>query len=582
MKQDKIMRKIYIRIFSALLAIYLVLMIGFSVFLLMQENKVAKMSLSSYSFELNSYIGDLLQNNTDSESQVTDIAKVKKELANHPFLFNYSLTEIALFSGNYDLISDTNGYRYNLMPGADGHWLVSYTEYTEGTKNYLGYGYIKQEEWFSKDEITEIEKYLHTKHKAKKIGELAGYTLRLHGFWVNNDKIIIPEKVIVMPMYAGSFDKNGNVSSYNGTSAHAKIYTIKHQNTEGLQYYKYGAMVAQYPKYMDKKNNEKQIELRKIAQDGDRLRNYVERPILGISTEYLSLFTYRYYMAQPYKNIISIINDDQSQYSDFWLVLTREVNILEVCGGTLAFVWIICFIVFITAAAILSAQTIKTYNKREELERQRTETANALAHDLKTPLSIISGYSQNLMENIHTEKREYYAHNIQANVERMDKIIKEMLDISKLESDTLKLIFEEVSLKSICSEIISRYKDVCTEKGITTGLDGDTFITAERELIERVIDNFFINALDNTAEYGVINIRIFDNSFEIFNSGSYIPEEKLEEIWLPYRKADISRSNTKGTGLGLSIARRILELHSFSYGAKNLDDGVVFWFKINQ
>lgn len=68
-------------------------------------------------------------------------------------------------------------------------------------------------------------------------------------------------------------------------------------------------------------------------------------------------------------------------------------------------------------------------------------------------------------------------------------------------------------------------------------------------------------------------------TLEVYNSGSHIFEDKMNEIWLPYKKADASRSNKKGTGLGLSISRAILELYKFSYGAKNSDDGVIFWFK---
>jgi signal transduction histidine kinase len=55
--------------------------------------------------------------------------------------------------------------------------------------------------------------------------------------------------------------------------------------------------------------------------------------------------------------------------------------------------------------------------------------------------------------------------------------------------------------------------------------------------------------------------------------------DKIKEIWYPYKKVSAERSNTKGTGLGLAISRTILELHKFSYGVKNSEDGVIFWFK---
>ena len=91
----------------------------------------------------------------------------------------------------------------------------------------------------------------------------------------------------------------------------------------------------------------------------------------------------------------------------------------------------------------------------------------------------------------------------------------------------------------------------------------------------------FINAIDHTPEGGRISIKLLENTLEIFNSGSHIPEDKINEIWYPFKKGSTERSNTKGTGLGLSISRTILELHKFSYGAKNTEDGVIFWYKFN-
>lgn len=567
MKKDKIRRTILIRTFSALLAIYLILMAAFSIFLLRQADAMKKMELLSFILQVNGTIGDKLQNYTDNKTGTTDILKIKKEFVNDSSFFQYAGTELALYSGDYRLIFNTNDY-----------WICSYTERTEGNTGYAGYGCLNAGEWFSENDIAEIESCLYFVPKEKKKGDLSGYSVDLDGFWADNERII-PEKITVTPMYVNNIDRDGNVSSSSGADSNKKIFTAKYnkKSTEGLQYYKHGSII---PKYIDSQNERTRTELRKLVTDGDKLKNYVEHIVSsnGFSVERVDLFTYRYYRAQPFKNTVKLAENNKN-YSEFWVVFARDINLLGSCAGTLAFVWTVCFIVFMTAAAILSAQTYKTYRKKEELERRRIETANALAHDLKTPLCIISGYTQNLMENIHTDKREHYAQNIQTNVERMDKIIKEMLELSKLEADSIKLKFEEVSLGSLCTGIINRYKEVCAEKGIAAGLDGDAFVMAERSMLERVIDNFFVNAMDHVPEHGVISIRIFDNTFEIFNSGSRIPDHMTEEIWQPYKKADLSRSNSKGTGLGLSITRTILELHAFPYGAKNTGGGVIFWFK---
>ncbi|SHI21455.1 sensor histidine kinase [Desulfosporosinus lacus] len=561
MKRNKIKQTIYIRIFGALFATYLVLMTGFSLFLIAQEKKEGSWELRTLALQVNNTISGILQDNLDSNNQLADIAKLKKQLVGKSF-FTYLGTEVAIFSGDYNLIFNTND-----------NWLCSYTEYSEGSKNYTGYGYLNPKDWFKEKEITELENYLNANPKAEKAGDLSGYSLHLEGFWVDNE-MIIPDKISVVSMYADTFDEEGSVRGSSGTHLNDIVYTAGYENTKNLPYFEHGHIQPVNYGFRDK---EKVIKLRNLVSDQEKLKEAVKQPG-NVLCERVNWLTYRYYLPQPYQNTVKV-TDDQNNYSEFWTVFAREVNIWDKCAGTLIFVWVSCWITFVMAGLILAAQTYKTYQKREELERFRKETTNALAHDLKTPLSIISGYAQNLMENVQTEKREHYAAGIQTNVNRMDKIIREMLELSRLECDVWPIKFEEVSLGEVCAEIIERYKQVSAEKSILPHLEGDAVIKADHSLMARVIDNFFVNALDSTPDGGTIRISIADNRFEFYNSGSYIPEEKLREIWLPYRKADASRGNTKGTGLGLAISRTILELYHFSYGAQNSDQGVIFWFE---
>jgi len=562
LKRNNTKRTIYLRVFGAFFATYLVLMAGFSIFLVLQEKEAADMALRTFGFQVNNTVEDVLQDDIDNDNQITDIAKVKKEFVSKASFLTISGTEAAIFTGDYNLVFNTNDY-----------WLCGYTERTEGSKNYTGYGLLNPEDWFNEKEIFELENYLYANPKAEKTGDLTGYSLSLEGFWLDNE-MIIPDKITVNAMYAHSFDENGNVSSGGGTHTNDIVYVSGYQNTKNLPYFKYGYI---QPNNNGIRNSAQQSGLRQVVLDQEKLKQAVKESVFA-SSERVSLLTYRYCLVLPYRNTVHM-TDDQNYVSEFWTVIARDVNLWDQAGPTLIFVWGSCLVVLMIAAFILASQTYNTYQKREELERQRQETTKALAHDLKTPLSIISGYAQNLMENIHTEKREYYAGNIQTNVTRMDKIIREMLELTRLESDSLPIQWEDVSLGEVGTEIMNRYKLVCDEKSIMTCLEGDAVVKADHSLMARVIDNFFINALDHTPVGGTIRIRIFDNTLEIYNSGSHIPEEKIKEIWQPYQKADVSRSNTKGTGLGLAISRAILELYQFSYGAENRDDGVVFWFK---
>lgn len=565
MKRNKTKERIYLRTFAALFATYLVLMTGFTTFLIAQEKKVKGLEFKGFASQVGQAIEEVLQGHLDEENQITDLGKVKRKLVTKSFLLNSQGTEVAIYTDDYNLLFNTRN-----------NWLCSFTAYREGNTYYTEYGYLDSSAWFGEEERAELENYLSADPQAKKAGDLAGYTVSVQGFWLD-DEMIIPKEVTVVPMYAQTFDENGNLtsSSSNENQRGKKVYTSNYQNTKNLPYYEHGGIQSLRNPLL---GQEKQEELRDLVLDQERLKVAIKKP-WELKVERISGLTYRYYLVQPYQNTIRLV--DENNYSEFWTAFAWEVNFWEKSATTLIFVWLSCLIAFLMVAFILSTQTYQTYKKREELEQLRQETTYALAHDLKTPLSIISGYAQNLLENVHTEKRDHYAGGIQTNVNRMDKIIREMLELSRLESDLRPAKLEDVSLAEVGREILRRYEQVCAEQSINTYLEGDAPLKADQTLIARVLDNFFVNALHNTRSGGTIGIRITVDSLEIYNSGSQIPVDKLKDIWQPYIKADASRGNTKGTGLGLAIAGRILELYGFSYGAKNCADGVIFWFKFS-
>lgn len=561
MTSKNMKKNICIRTFSALFAIYLVLMSGFSIFLLSQEKKQKGIELQAYTYQVNNIVEEILKENMDQNNHIVNSPALKSALLNKtPTIYGYD-TELAVYTDNLDLIFNTNDY-----------WRCSFTAYIKGSTYYTQYGYLDPKKWFDKKEVEDLSTYLKAVPDAKKNGDLIGYSLSIDGLWLDNE-MIIPDKIYVTPMYVMGIDKDGNTSASSGTRREDLVYSSNYVNTKGLPYYEDASIE---PTNTGNPDSDKCIALRNMVLDKDRLKEAVNKLHL-ISYEPVNPVTYRYYLIMPYQNTVNA-DEGQDYTSASWTVVAREVNLLDQCAVTLAFLWASCFFAFFAVALILSRQTYKTYEKRAELEAYRKETTNALAHDLKTPLTIISGYAQNLIENVHTEKREHYATSIQSNVTRMDTIIREMLELSRIEAHNFQVL-EEVPLKALCTDLITRYNLVCEENFIQVVVEGDAIIKADNALIQRVIDNFFVNALDHTPSGGIIRIQITNTLFEFYNSGSTIPEEKINEIWKPYKKVDESRSNTKGTGLGLSIASTILEQYHFSYGARNDNDGVVFWFR---
>lgn len=566
MEKRKVKSRIYLRIFGVFLATYLVLMIAFSVYFVSQERKDAETELQMYALHFNNSLEEIFQEYLDEDKELINLSKVKNELLQETYLLNNMDYETAIFTSDYKLIFNTNKY-----------WQCQYTEYTDGNKYYTGYGYLNPEDWFSEEEIREIEGYLYVEPKPKKIGDLAQYTVDLKGFWIDDDRII-PKKITINPMYADKFDEEGNVSS-SGIHTDKVVYESNYENTKKLPYVESGSIVTHS---LNNPNNEKRNELRQMVVKESNLKKAVDEynDPENLSKRNLSkrieLLTYRYYLALPYQNALRTV--DGQITSDFWTVIGKDINIGERCLPSLAFVWISCLLTFSAAAFILAKQTIKIYKQEEKLEIHRKEMTNSLAHDLKTPLSIIAGYAENLQANVHTEKREHYADHIQTNVSRMNQIIHNMLDLTRLEGDSLKVHVEDVALAEVSRTIIERYKAVWEERKIGVSLDGEAIIRADKSLMIRLIDNFFVNALNNTPTGGTINIKTAEDTLEVYNSGSSIPENMIEEIWLPFKKGDTARNDSKGTGLGLAIAARILQMHKFSYGARNHKDGVVFWF----
>lgn len=561
MSQGQTKKSIYMRTFAAFLATYLVLMLSFSIFLVEQEKKTVASEFGQFAIMANRNIEEVLSEYMESDKPIKDVAMIKQKLIKPSLVFTGTGTELALYTGAYELIFNTGDY-----------WVCNYSGYDEVGEYFAEYGYINLPDCFSKEEVKELEAYLYAKPKAKEKGDLAGYSLTIKGLWVDKE-MVIPEKIEVITMYANSFDEDGNVVGSGGTHTGEMVYVSEYQNNRDLPYFEHGSIMtnnAHLDPYV-------QAKLRKMVLDKEKLLSAIGQKSI-ISNERVRFLTYRYYQIMPYLNTINLLEDD-SYYRDYWTVMARDVDLWARLFTTLIYVWSTCLLIFIIVALILARQTNKTYLAREKLEIQRNELTDALAHDLKTPLSIISGYAQNLIENIHTGKREHYAANILTNVGRMDKIIQTMLNLSRLESDGWQINFADLSLNEISSEIISRYQYICDENSILVDLEGEGLVKADAVLIEMVLDNFFVNALDHTPVGGRISINISDDSLELFNSASNIPEKYINEIWEPYIKLDLARSKTKGNGLGLAIVRRILELHGFTYGVRNIAGGVIFWFK---
>jgi len=223
--------------------------------------------------------------------------------------------------------------------------------------------------------------------------------------------------------------------------------------------------------------------------------------------------------------------------------------------------------------------------KEHRLLVERKELVDSLSHEMKTPLGIICAYAEGLQDESDPEKQTKYTEVIISETERMSRLINTLLDLSALETGAVCLLperFEFVEfVETVAGRLLVDSPDVNFELEYELP-DLKFFVYADKSRMEQVLNNLIVNAKKNVLPCGILKLSLTINNgllcFSIFNEGALIPEECLEKIWTKfYRGGD---STYSGSGLGLAITAQILSMHGISYGVRNTDSGVEFFFSI--
>lgn len=221
----------------------------------------------------------------------------------------------------------------------------------------------------------------------------------------------------------------------------------------------------------------------------------------------------------------------------------------------------IYLIIMLVVVWILSTLTNNKNKYFYMTEDYRINLINNLAHDLKSPLMAMGGYAENLKENVHTEKREYYVDAIIDNVSYMNTIIADTLELSRFNCKNTTLTKEPVDLCVLSKSIMENYAILIEEKEISVTITGSFIIDADIKEISRVLDNLISNAVKYTKITGEIRINGTKKDFTIENDSSEERPENVNQLWEAFVKGNGSRSNRSGSGLGLTITKNILEMH---------------------
>lgn len=217
----------------------------------------------------------------------------------------------------------------------------------------------------------------------------------------------------------------------------------------------------------------------------------------------------------------------------------------------------------------------------------RKEVIANVSHELRSPLSLISGYAEMVRDISWRDgkKREADLDLIIREARRMSEMVNDILDYSQFQAGYMRLKKDAYNLCDIIESEVSRCKPAAIGNDIELkliGLDQNVPILADALKLSQVIRNLLYNAINHTSNGAAITVSITWDKEEcrvsVANPGAPIPKEEQELIWERYQRSQHQGGRRQGTGLGLSIVSTILKAHGMPYGVECRDGLNIFWF----
>jgi signal transduction histidine kinase len=245
--------------------------------------------------------------------------------------------------------------------------------------------------------------------------------------------------------------------------------------------------------------------------------------------------------------------DDTTQFSD------DDARLLELFGDQ-------------AAAALISAESFEEQSRAvaelERVNKVKSEFVAIVSHEFRTPLTGIQGFSEMMRdEDLTLAELKEYAADINKDARRLNRLVNEMLDLSRMESGRLQLSLEKLDLNTIVQEVVGTTQSTAPKHEFTLRLDATLpKLSADRDKITQVVTNLVSNAVKYAPDGGeiVVMTRAEGNQAHLMvaDNGVGMPKDMLELVFEPYSRIETGPARQiRGTGLGLPIARQIIKLH---------------------
>ncbi|WP_297436543.1 sensor histidine kinase [uncultured Clostridium sp.] len=228
----------------------------------------------------------------------------------------------------------------------------------------------------------------------------------------------------------------------------------------------------------------------------------------------------------------------------------------------------------------------------EKTEMNRREFISNVSHELRSPMTSIKGFIAGILDGIiPPDKEHFYLGKVSDEIERLTRLISDLLDISAMQAGKLTFNFTKVEMNEVMRTAIINLEPKVTDKKLSVDIDlasEDLLAVADKDKLMQVATNLTDNAIKYCIEGGKIKIstKAKDDKIivSIYNDSHQLTEDQLRQVWERFYKADKSRTNKYSTGLGLSIVMNIITNHKQEVWCKNSDDGngVVFEFTLDK
>ena len=285
-----------------------------------------------------------------------------------------------------------------------------------------------------------------------------------------------------------------------------------------------------------------------------------------------------------YKSIDDLISDNNSEHKEFVNFLRqsrqnkashtrREIEFL-IEDRMRSFDCIISCVYDSKEQISAVAAVLHDVTREKEISQMKNDFVSHVSHELKTPLASITAYSEMLVDgeaDNEQTKKEFYGV-IQSQAKRLNALIEDILNVSRIESGLIKVKKEPVSLTILIEEQLQMIKGFAEEKDIeVVGQNPIVFdqVYADKDMLQQVIVNLLSNAVKYTPAGGKVNIETEVDAIEnlvrvsVIDTGVGIAEDEVEHVFDKFYRVEANKAQAKGTGLGLNLVKQIVEkVHS--------------------